>query len=109
MLEELETEEITKEGAPKAALDLIAKLLPEEGITEKNIIYIGGRPLFEEEIEYAWIVNGVLNGNPEAIAKALELVGRKGEKIDIKELRGKVIDLRIEEYKRTILEIKRAL
>ncbi|MDB4349841.1 VWA domain-containing protein, partial [Omnitrophica bacterium] len=55
--------------------------------------YIGGEDLFEDEIDRAWLINGLLNGIPEAIDVAYSLIGKDASRLTLERLRKNVIDM----------------
>ncbi|MBL7069782.1 MAG: YdcF family protein, partial [Candidatus Omnitrophica bacterium] len=102
---------LTKDNALLAAETLIKKIMERE---DPEVIYPGGERAFEEEIDLALIIKGVLQNNKEAIERALELLGRKKDSIDITTLRRRIFDLRyytrkLHNFNKALKEVKRAL
>ncbi len=107
--------EVTKDNAVNKARALVQELMPQESLRDEDILFIGTKELFEREIEFAWIVNGLLEGKEEAVTSALKLLGRTEGSVDMDLLRNKVIDLRryaareTRAYRKAMREVKRAL
>jgi hypothetical protein len=112
MLEETGIE-VTRDNAVEGALAL-ARALVSEDLSAEDIVIIGGEDLYKDEIHLAWVIKGVLEGEEEAIKEALKLLKIKEGTINIEHLRGNVIYFgrqreSIEEYKRAVKELKKAL
>ncbi|MFH1752562.1 MAG: hypothetical protein ABH875_00105 [Candidatus Omnitrophota bacterium] len=83
------------------------------GKDEISPTYIGGPRYYQEAINIAMIIRGLLRNQPQAIEAALRLLGEKAKGIDTEALRRKVLDLRptqdLINYRRAIEETKQAL
>ncbi|MBL7069692.1 MAG: hypothetical protein ISS34_07535, partial [Candidatus Omnitrophica bacterium] len=112
--EEVSKEEgitLTKENALLAAETLVKKVMEAE---DPEVVYTGGEKAFEEEIDLALIIKGVLHNNKEAIERALELLGKKKDSIDTATLRKRIFDLtyytrKLHNFNKALKEVKRAL
>jgi hypothetical protein len=98
-------------NALTASETLVKKVIGED---YGELVYVGGEELYKQEIDYAFLIKGVLEGDVEAITKALTILGKDSKDLRIEDLRNRVIDLRgytkdIQEYRQAMQEVKRAL
>ncbi|MFH1753562.1 MAG: hypothetical protein ABH875_05210, partial [Candidatus Omnitrophota bacterium] len=74
-----------------AVLDFAASVISED---LGRVIYTGGRALLENEIDKAWLINGLLNNVPEAVEAAYNMLGDRMSSVTLEDLKNKVIDMR---------------